>query len=141
MHYEHTGRVGAKKYLRENYYYSIKCSIINFLAAFMWRRSLNSIALAIPTYRGPERVSDAISTQVVVWMINKWRVKIIRREIYNVSGPWQWGEWKIGGESTVATWTIFVTISNQYILEHTFSNWADGQFTLRNPIHFCLIIL
>ena len=87
MHYECTGRVGAKKYLRENCGHRIKCFVANFLAIFMWRRSLNSAALVIPTHRGLERVSDMTSTQVVAWMINKWRAKIIRREIYNVRDP------------------------------------------------------
>ena len=53
----------------------------------MWRRPLNSAALAIPTHKGPERVSNATSTQVVDWMINKWRAKIIGRELYNVRDP------------------------------------------------------
>jgi len=65
MHYERTGRMGARKYLRESCYNCIKCSAVNFLAAFMWKRLLNSATLAIPTHKGPERVSDAISTQVV----------------------------------------------------------------------------
>ena len=77
----------AKKYLRKSCCHCIKYSAANFLVAFMWRRPLNSVALAIPTHKGLERVSDAASTQVVVWMINKWRVKIIRREIYNVRDP------------------------------------------------------
>ena len=33
MHYEHTGQVGAKKYLRESCFYYIDCSIANSLAA------------------------------------------------------------------------------------------------------------
>ena len=32
-------------------------------------------------------------------------------------------------ESTVATWTIYVTIVNQYIPEHTSSDWAEDKFT------------
>ena len=79
--------MGARKYLRESYYHRIECSATNFLAAFMWRRPLNSVALAIPTHRGSERVSDATSTQVVAWIINKWRAKIIGGEIYNVRDP------------------------------------------------------
>ena len=71
MHHECTGRIGARKYLRESYYYRIEYSAANFLAAFMWRRPLNSAALVTPTHRKPERVSDGTSTQVVAWMINK----------------------------------------------------------------------
>jgi len=79
--------MGARKYLRESCCHHIECSTANFLAAFMWRRPLNSAALAIPTHKGPKRVSDTTSTQVVAWIINKWRVKIIGREIYNVRDP------------------------------------------------------
>ena len=77
----------ARKYLRESYCHRIECSAANFLAAFIWRRPLNNAALAIPTHKGPERVSDATSTQIVAWMINKWRAKIIGRELYNVRDP------------------------------------------------------
>ena len=65
VHYERTGRMGARKYLRKSCCHRIKCPATNFLAAFMWRRPLNSAALAALTYRGPERVFDRISTQVV----------------------------------------------------------------------------
>ena len=79
--------MGAQRYLRESCCHRIECSIADFLVAFMWRRPLNSAALAILTHRGLERMSDAISTQVVAWMINKWRAKIIERELYNVRDP------------------------------------------------------
>ena len=87
MHYERAGGMGAMKYIRKSYCHRIECSTTNFLAAFMWRRPLNSTALATPTHRGLEGVFDGISTQVVPWMINKWRAKIIEREIYNVRDP------------------------------------------------------
>ena len=128
MHYEHPGRMGTRKYLREN-----------FLVAFMWRRPLNGTALAIPTHRGPKRISNATSPQVVVWMINKWRAKIIEREIYNVRGPWQRDDGKFVGENTVTIWTIFVNIYNQNILEHSSLDYAEDQFTLRNLVHFYVI--
>ena len=32
---------------------------------------LNNVALIAPTHKGPERVFDGTSTQVVAWMINK----------------------------------------------------------------------
>ena len=81
-------RMGVEKYLRKSCYHRIKCSAANSLAAFMWRRPLNSAALVVPTHRGPVRVSDGTSTQVVAWTTNKWRAKIIQREIYNVRDPW-----------------------------------------------------
>ena len=57
---------GAQKYLRESYCHRIECSAANFLTAFMWRIPLNSVVLAIPTHKGPERMFDGTSTQVVV---------------------------------------------------------------------------
>ena len=53
----------------------------------MWRRPLNSVTLATATHRELERVFDGTSTQVEIWMINKWRVKIIQREIYKEKDP------------------------------------------------------
>ena len=92
---ERTGRWVARKYLVKNCCHRIECSVANFLIAFMWRRPLNNTVLAIPTHRGPERVFDGTSTQVVDWMINKWRVKIIQRGIYNVRNPWGKGDLEI----------------------------------------------
>ena len=62
MHYECTGRMRARKYLRKGCCHRIKCSAANFLAVFMWRRPLNSAALTTPTHRGPRRVPDGTST-------------------------------------------------------------------------------
>ena len=49
----------------------------------MWRRPLNSAALATTTHRRLERMSDGTSTQVEDQMINKCRIKIVQRELYN----------------------------------------------------------
>ena len=65
------------KYLRENCYHHIECTATTFLTAFMWRRPLNSVALATTTHRKPERVSDGIDTQVRAQMTNKCRIKMI----------------------------------------------------------------
>ena len=61
------------------------------LAAFMWRRPLNSATLATATHRELERVSDETSTQVGIRMINKWRVKMIQKRIYKVKDS-SWNE-------------------------------------------------
>ena len=53
----------------------------------MWRRSLNSAVLATTTHRKPERVFDGTDIQVVAQMIDKCRIKIVQRELYNVRGP------------------------------------------------------
>ena len=58
-------KMGAEKYLRKSCYHRIECSAANSLVAFMWRRSLNSVALVAPTHRVLVRVSDGTSTQVV----------------------------------------------------------------------------
>ena len=91
VHYERTERVEARKYLRKSCCHSIECPAANFLAAFMWRRLLNSAILATITHKRLERVSDGSSTQVVALIINKCRIKIIKKELYNVRDPPVWG--------------------------------------------------
>ena len=86
MRHKRTRKIGTQKYLRESYYHCIECLAVNFLATFMWRRLLNSAALATTTHRKPERVSDVTSTQVVAQMIDKWRTKVTQRGLYNVRG-------------------------------------------------------
>jgi len=87
MLYEHIRRQEAQKYLGESCCHRIRCMTATFLPAFMWRRSLNSVILATTTHRKPERVSDGIGTQVEVQMINKCRIKIFQKELYNVRDP------------------------------------------------------
>ena len=72
------------KDLRKSCYHRIKCTVTTFLAAFMWRRHLNSETLVITTHREPEEVSDGTDTQVKSQMNDKCRVKMIQRELYNV---------------------------------------------------------
>ena len=79
--------IGPQKYLRENYRHRIECTAATFLAAFMLRRLLNSVALTITTHRKLERVYDGTGTQVKTQMINKCRIKMIQEEIYNVRNP------------------------------------------------------
>ena len=50
----------------------------------MLRRPLNSDALTITTQRKPERVFNGTDTQVRAQMINKCRIKMVQRELYNV---------------------------------------------------------
>ena len=85
MHYD---KMEAEKYLRKSCYYRrALCSATKFMAVFMWRKLLNSIALVTLTHKGPVRVSDETSTQVVAWTTDKWRTRIIQREVYNVRDP------------------------------------------------------
>ena len=79
--------MGTQKYLRESCYHNIECTTATFLATFMWKRPLNSAALATTTHRKPKRVSDGTSTQVETQMINKCRIKVVQKELYNVRDP------------------------------------------------------
>ena len=81
------GRGESIKDLRKSYCHRIKCTVITFLAVFMWRRHLNSEILVITTHKEPEEVSDGIYTQVKSQMNDKCRVKMIQRELYNVKNP------------------------------------------------------
>ena len=66
VHHKHIGMMGTQKYLRESCYHRIECTVTTFLAAFMWRKLLNSAALTTTTYRKSKRVSNGINTQVRV---------------------------------------------------------------------------
>ena len=50
----------------------------------MRKGPLNSVALVVATHRGFGKVADGTSTQVMTCTINKWRVKIDWKEVYNV---------------------------------------------------------
>ena len=84
VHHEHTRRRGIQKYLRQNCYHRIEYITATFLATFMWRKPMNSAALAITIHRKQKKMSDEIRTQVRDQMTNKWRIKMIQRELYNV---------------------------------------------------------
>ena len=53
-----------------------------FLAALMWRRLVNSVALATSTHRKMGGMFDGTGTQVKVQMINKCRVMMTSRGPY-----------------------------------------------------------
>ena len=53
----------------------------------MWRRLLNSAILVAATHRRLGWMSDGTSTRVVACIINKWRVKISQKRLYNVRDP------------------------------------------------------
>ena len=77
VHHKCIRMMRTQKYLRESCYYPIEYIAATFLAAFMWRRPLNSVALATTTHRKQERVFDGIDTQVRAQMINKCRIKMV----------------------------------------------------------------
>ena len=107
----------------------------------MWRRQLNSKNLVITIYRGLEKVSDGTDTQVESQMNDKFRVKMIQRELYSRRNPSWKEDLEIKKENTVAIWTILVTIVIQYILEQSSSKWAVDKLSCTNLVHFCLIVL
>ena len=53
----------------------------------MWKRYLNSEILVTTPHGKPGEVSDGTDTQVISQTIDKCRVKIIQRELYNVNNP------------------------------------------------------
>ena len=81
------GRWESPKDLRKSCYRHIKCTVTTFLAAFMWRRHLNSETLVTTTHKEPEDVVDGIDTQVKSQMNDKCRGKMVRKELYNVKNP------------------------------------------------------
>ena len=69
----------------------------NILAALMMKGPLNSVALIAATYKGFGKVADETITRVMVCTINRWRVKVNWKEIYNGRDPPQeWGIAKKG---------------------------------------------
>ena len=53
----------------------------------MWTRHLNSETLATTTHKKPKDMADGTDTQVKSQMNDKCRVKIIRKNLYNVKNP------------------------------------------------------
>ena len=83
------------KYLRKSCHHHIKCTTATFLAALMWRRPLNSAALAAATHKRLKGVSDVMGAQVKVQMINECKAQMIRKSLYNVEKPpWSKGREK-----------------------------------------------
>ena len=87
MHHERIRMKETQKYLVERCYYHIECIATTFLATFMWRRPLNSATLTTATHNRPKRVSYETDTQVRDQMVNKYRIRIVQRELYNVRDP------------------------------------------------------
>ena len=130
-------RKKSKKYLRKSCYHRIKYTAATFLAAFMWKRPLNSAALATTTHRKPKNVSDGTSTQVRARMINKWRMKMIQREVYNVRHPpWERIR-KIEREYCsnlnclcIQQWSIYTSVTS-----------SDWKSTHIKTSYLCLIVI
>ena len=80
-------RKSQEKYLRESYYHHIKCITATSLAAFMWRRPLNSAVLATITHRRLEGVTNGTSTQIAAQIIDKCKMKRVQEGLYNRKDP------------------------------------------------------
>ena len=81
------GRWESPKDLRKSCCHRIKCTVTTFLAAFMWRRHLNSDILVTTTHKELEEVADGTNTQVKSQINDKCRVKMILKKLYNVKNP------------------------------------------------------
>ena len=129
VHHKHTRRRGTQKYLRKSCYHRIECTAATFLAALMWRRPLNSVALTTTIHRKPGRVSDGTNTQVKAQMIEKCRIKMIQKKIYNVRDPpWkgdQKKEERILQQSKVSLYLIVINLYKYDILELKF-HWYQN---------------
>ena len=53
----------------------------------MRKEPLNIAALVVATHRGFGKVADGTSTRMMTCTINRWRVKIDWKEVYNVRDP------------------------------------------------------
>ena len=63
---------------------ALNAKTATLLAAFIWRRRLNSVFLANATHRRSGNVADGTSTQVKVQMINRCKVKMSQKELYKL---------------------------------------------------------
>ena len=84
MYHKRTRMMRIQKYLRESCYHHIKCTATTFLTVFMWRRPLNSATLATTTHRKPENVSNGTGTQIRAQIVNKCKIKMVQKKLYNV---------------------------------------------------------
>ena len=133
MSYDLKGMWESLKDLRKSCCRHIKCTVTTFLAAFMWRRHLNSEALTTTTHRKPREVSDGTSTQVISQTIDKCKVKMIQKELYNVKNPlWKRIE-KILEKRITSLFTI-IRRENESIWKQSSSNWESV------PIYFWSLI-
>ena len=74
----------------------------------MWRRPLNSTVLANATHRKLKKVSYGTSTQVIVQMINKCKIKMVQEELYNVRDLPRRGDEKYSRRDTVALPSVMI---------------------------------
>ena len=71
------GRRKTPKYLEKSCYHHFKCIVPTFMAAFMWSRPLNSVSWVITTQKKLKKKFNGTTTQVVAWMMNKCRGRMV----------------------------------------------------------------
>ena len=87
------------------------------LATFMWRRRLNSVALANAIHRRPGKVADRTSTQVKIQMINRCRVKMSQKGLYRLKDSPQKNGGGKRGKKKERTFVSFVSCLAIYMNE------------------------
>ena len=90
----------------------------------MWKRHLNSKVLVITTHRKLGEMSDRTSTQVISQTIDKYMVKMIPRELYNIKNPLWKGIKEILGKRITSLFTI-VRSENWSIWTKSSSDWES----------------
>ena len=128
--------MGTQKYLRKSCYHRIECTVTTFLATFMWKRPLNNTVLTTTTYKKSKRVSDGTDTQVRTQMINKCKIKMVQRELYNVRDP-PWGGDRKRKREYYSHQNYTCNWFNWFIWKLTFS---DSEFIQLYVPCSCLII-
>ena len=72
------GRRKTPRYLEKSYYHHIKCIVPTFMAAFMWSRHLNNVSWEITNQKKLKKKFNGTNTQVMAWMMNKRRGRIVQ---------------------------------------------------------------
>ena len=87
------------------------------MTTFRWKRHPNSKVLVITTHRKSGEMSDRTSTQVISQTIDKYMVKMIPRELYNIKNSLWKGEEKILEKRIRSLLTIVRREKSIYIKE------------------------
>ena len=86
----------------------------NVLAAVMMEGPLNSMTLVAATHRGFGKVADGTSIRVMACTIDKWRVRIDWKEVYNGKDPprMEDGEKGTGREKKEKIAAVYMVLKN-----------------------------
>ena len=101
---------------------ALNAKTATLLAAFIWRRRLNSVSLANATHRRSGNVADGTSTQVKVQMINRCKEKMSQKELYKLKDSPQKKGRKKEREEKGENVCIICILFSQYIWTKAFSD-------------------